>query len=315
MGSPKLFRLLTTCAVLVSLFSALLVAGNSSVHASGGSTSVSAGPASKVSPDLRKLIDSGHGNDRVHLIVRANSASQGLVGSLLELLGGTVKAVLSNLNIRIVECYANSADVVAADPGVAYVSLDAPVHTLGHVTETTGARQSRSWRNGLGLSDTLDGSGVTIAILDSGIDTNHKSFSSISGKIKFSKDFTDENRTDDRYGHGTHVAAIAAGAGAPTNGGYEGIAPGASLVSLRVLDSDGVGTVAGVLSALDWLISNKGTYNIRVVNMSLGTVAINSYKNDPICNAVRKLVDSGVLVVAAAGNNGKDVNGQKIYGA
>jgi serine protease AprX len=75
------------------------------------------------------------------------------------------------------------------------------------------------------------------------------------------------------------------------------------------------GHVAGVLSALDWLISNKGTYNIRVVNMSLGTAAINSYKNDPICNAVRKLVDSGVMVVAAAGNNGKDANGQKIYGA
>ena len=113
-------------------------------------------------------------------------------------LGGTVKAVLTTLNIRIVECYANSANVLAGDPGVAYVSLDVPVHISGHVTETTGARQSRSWKTGLGLPDTLDGSGVTIAILDSGIDANHKSFSAISGKIKFSKDFTGENRTDDR---------------------------------------------------------------------------------------------------------------------
>ena len=135
MGSPKLFRLLTTCAVLVSLFSALVVAGASSVRASSGSASVSVTPVSKVSPDLRKLIDSGHGGDRVQLIVRStNSSSLGLVGSLLELIGGTVKAVLSNLNIRIVECYASSADVVAADPNVAYVSLDAPVHTLGHAT-------------------------------------------------------------------------------------------------------------------------------------------------------------------------------------
>jgi hypothetical protein len=152
MGSPKLFRLLTTFAVLVSLCSALFVAGNSSVRASGSNNnSVNSGPASKVSPDLRKLIDSGHGNDRVNLIVRStSSSSQGLVGSLLQLLGGTLKALLLNLNIRIVECYASSADVAAADPNVAYVSLDAPVHTLGHVTETTGARQSRSWRNGLG---------------------------------------------------------------------------------------------------------------------------------------------------------------------
>jgi subtilisin family serine protease len=70
-----------------------------------------------------------------------------------------------------------------------------------------------------------------------------------------------------------------------------------------------------VLAALDWLIANKSNYGVRVVNMSLGTPAINSYEDDPICNAVRKLVDAGVVVVAAAGNNGKDANGQKIYGA
>jgi serine protease AprX len=134
-------------------------------------------------------------------------------------------------------------------------------------------------------------------------------------RSKFSKDFTGENRTDDPWGHGTHVAAIAAGDGAPTSGAYEGIAPAASLVNLRVLNSQGVGRVSGVLAALDWLIANKGNYGVRVVNMSLGTPAINSYEDDPICNAVRKLVDAGVVVVAAAGNNGKDANGQKIYGA
>src|SRR6185437_9550314 len=66
--------------------------------------------------------------------------------------------------------------------------------------------------------------------------------------------------------------------------------------------------------ALDWLMANKGSYNVKVVNMSLGTPAINSYEDDPICNAVRKLVNAGVVVVAAAGNLGKDGNGNKIYG-
>src|SRR6185436_9319278 len=140
--------------------------------------------------------------------------------------------------------------------------------------------------------------GITIAVLDSGIDSKHKSFAT-SGKIKFSKDFTGENRTDDPWGHGTHVAAIAAGSGTPTNGAFEGVAPGASLVNLRVLNSEGVGTISGVLTALDWLMTNKGTYNVRVVNMSLGTPAINAYEDDPLCNAVRKLVDSGVIVVTA----------------
>src|SRR6185436_20843784 len=114
--------------------------------------------------------------------------------------------------------------------------------------------------------------------------------------------------------HGTHVAAIAAGEGSPTQGAYEGIAPGAKLVNLRVLNSQGIGKVSAVLAALDWLIANKGSYNVKVVNMSLGTRAVNSYEDDPICNAVRKLVDSGVVVVAAAGNLGKDEDGRKVYG-
>src|SRR5205085_699284 len=156
--------------------------------------------------------------------------------------------------------------------------------------------------------------GLIGGLLSTGIDSTHKSFAT-NGKIKFSKDFTGENRTDDPWGHGTHVAAIAAGNGAPTSGAYEGIAPAANLVNLRVLNSQGFGTVSGVLAALDWLVANKNSYNVRVVNMSLGTPAISSYENDPLCNAVRKLVDSGVVVVAAAGNNGKNANGQKIYGA
>ena len=61
-------------------------------------------------------------------------------------------------------------------------------------------------------------------------------------------------------------------------------------------------------------MNNRLLYNVRVVNMSLGTPAINSYKNDPICKAVRRLSDAGIVVVAAAGNNGKTLSGQKMYG-
>src|SRR4030095_2805961 len=93
------------------------------------------------------------------------------------------------------------------------------------------------------------------------------------------------------------------------------IAPGAKLVNLRVLDSKGNGRVSGLLTALDWLLANKSNYNVRGVNMSLGTPAISSYEDDPICNSVRKLVNAGVVVVVAAGNNGKNAAGQKVYGA
>jgi subtilisin family serine protease len=128
------------------------------------------------------------------------------------------------------------------------------------------------------------------------------------------QDFTGENRTDDPYGHGTHVASIAAGNGRISNGAYTGVAPNADLINLRVLNSQGVGSVSGVLGALDWVMANRQTYNIRVVNMSLGMNAIDSYRDDPVCRAVRRLVDAGVVVVAAAGNNGKDGSGTKLYG-
>jgi len=81
-----------------------------------------------------------------------------------------------------------------------------------------------------------------------------------------------------------------------------------------VLNSQGSGSTSGLLSALDWIMSNRATYNIRVVNMSLGAAAVDSYRYDPTCKAVRRLVDSGIVVVAAAGNNGENSSGQKVYG-
>jgi serine protease AprX len=305
----QLFKRLTTLTVLFSLCAALVVFTNTKVKAFDDD------PMRKVSPDLLRIIQSGNGAENVRVIVQNTpTSSPGLIGSLLQLVGGVVLGLLSNLNIQILDIPANSAAVLAQDPSVTYISLDATVKSSGHLTNTTGAEQSREQQSLLGSNNELDGSGVGIAIIDSGIDATHKSIANKSTRVSFSKDFTGENRTDDPYGHGTHVAAIAAGDGSATNGAYEGIAPAAKLINLRVLDSHGVGRVSGVLSALDWLIANRGAYNIRVVNMSLGTPAINSYKDDPICNAVRKLVNAGVVVIAAAGNNGKDSTGQKIYG-
>ena len=75
-----------------------------------------------------------------------------------------------------------------------------------------------------------------------------------------------------------------------------------------------IGSTSGLLAALDWVMSNHAVYNIRVVNLSVGTPAVDAYFNDPMCQAVRRLVDSGIVVVAAAGNTGKDSNGTKVYG-
>src|SRR5207302_5468536 len=120
--------------------------------------------------------------------------------------------------------------------------------------------------------------------------------------------------TDDPYGHGTHVASIAAGNGRISNAQYTGIAPNANLINLRVLGATGTGSTSTILSALDWVITNRVAYNIRVVNLSLGAPAVESYRTDPICRAIRRLVDAGIVVVAAAGNNGVNSSGQNGYG-
>jgi subtilisin family serine protease len=111
-----------------------------------------------------------------------------------------------------------------------------------------------------------------------------------------------------------NVASLAAGNNQISNGAYTGVAPNASLINLRVLNSQGSGATSNVLAALDWVLLNHEPYNIRVVNLSIGTPAIDSYLDDPLCQAVRRVTDAGIVVVAAAGNNGKDQNGAKVYG-
>ena len=86
------------------------------------------------------------------------------------------------------------------------------------------------------------------------------------------------------------------------------------LISLGVLDSNGKGSTSNVIAAIDWVIANKSTYNIRVINMSLGTPPKDSYKTDPLCLAARRAYNAGIVVVASAGNFGKDIYGNKLYG-
>ena len=118
----------------------------------------------------------------------------------------------------------------------------------------------------------------------------------------------------DVYGHGTHVASIAAGqavAGAPD---ATGLAPGATLVDLRVLDENGVGSLGDVLAAIDWAVANRKTYNIRVFNLSLTTPGSGSFLTDPLCKAVRAATSLGIVVVVAAGNFGLTADGKEILG-
>src|ERR1051326_4820515 len=267
----------------------------------------------KVSPLMKS---SNHSTDEtVTVILTLNGPRSGRLNALLAQSGVQERREMKELGTLSVTVPYGMVDELASLPEVAHISTNEVVRTMGHVTSTTGAEAGQAAASTAGHG-TIDGAGVAVAILDSGIDVNHAQFSASGGgsRIVTSVDFTGENRTDDPYGHGTFVAAAAAG-GAGAGADYKGIAPGVSLVNVRVLDSEGAGTSETVLAGLNWVAEHARQYNIRIVNLSLGGLAVESYKNDPLCRAVRGLVNSGIVVFAAAGNDGKDSSGNKVYGA
>jgi len=158
------------------------------------------------------------------------------------------------------------------------------------------------------------GAGVTVAFIDSGI-TAYQHPDLADARVLAFVDFVNQRSAKyDDNGHGTHVAGVIAGTGKLSAKKYAGMAPGASLVSLKVLDQNGEGNVGDILKALDWVYTNGKAYGVRVVNLSVGAAVTESYYTDPLTLATKALVDKGVTVVAAAGNNGKNGQGKGQWG-
>jgi serine protease AprX len=140
-----------------------------------------------------------------------------------------------------------------------------------------------------------------IAVVDSGVDASK--LGDFGNRVVASVNFcsTCTNGAVDDEGHGTMVASLAAGAGL-----YSGVAQNAPIVNLRTADATGASRESDVIAAIDWLLQNKSTYNIRVANFSMAGSAASSFRYDPLDAAVEKLWFNGVVVVAAVGNYGVD---------
>lgn len=107
------------------------------------------------------------------------------------------------------------------------------------------------------------------------------------------------------FGHGTHVAGIIGGNGFSSKGKYIGIAPACNFIAVKVLDHRGDGNISDVLAGLQWIIDNRKKYNIRIVNISVGTSSKDNLdENSLLVQGVNAVWDSGIVVVVAAGNNG-----------
>jgi serine protease AprX len=152
-------------------------------------------------------------------------------------------------------------------------------------------------------SSGVTGRGVTLAVLDSGIQA-HPDLGTPSRVVLNRRFNAAASSSADQYGHGTWVAGIAAGNGAASTGRYRGIAPGANVVNLKVSDDIGRAYASDVLQALGWVVSNAATYHIRVANLSLVSSVPESYTTNLLDAGVEMAWHAGVVVVVAAGNNG-----------
>lgn len=171
-------------------------------------------------------------------------------------------------------------------PGIQKVWLDGKCH----VADDRSAPQigaPAAWQAG------LDGAGVTVGVLDTGIDATHPDF---AGKIVAAQNFTETPSTDDEVGHGTHVASIIAGSGAASNGRYQGIAPGAKLLIGKVCDTEFCDD-SSILAGMAWAAPQ-----VPVINISIG--GPDTPGNDPLEQAVDDLTAQyDTLFVIAAGND------------
>jgi serine protease AprX len=188
---------------------------------------------------------------------------------------------------------------LVSKPGIAAITTDSPVQLAGSLSNkqrwpfVSGVQ--KFWASGTAAAT------PTIAIVDSGIDASRPDF---GGRVVAQVNMTSlpGNSAGDGRGHGTFVAGIAAGSG----DGYAGAAPGSKLVSIDVMDDNGMAMTRDVVAAADWILANKDKYGIRVANFSLHSSQANSFMYDPLDNAVERLWFSGVVVVVAAGNYGVD---------
>lgn len=194
---------------------------------------------------------------------------------------------------------------LARTKGVAAITLDRPVRLTGGISSTqqwpTAVDARQTW------SAVTNGKLATppaIAVVDSGIQANRSDFGNGSRVIASTTIVNSgtPNSTGDGYGHGTFVAGLAAG-GATS---YAGVAPSAPLVSVDVLNDQGMALTSDVIAACDWIVAHKAQYNIGVANFSLHSTAPASVFWDPLDKAVEKLWFDNIVVVAAAGNYGTD---------
>jgi serine protease AprX len=265
---------------------------------------------SQISSDLASLPNDSPVNTIVQYYTPSTTTDDNLAASVGATNNGNGNAWGQLKQAGYLMSPGQAKQLAKSDPNIMYISPDRPLKstatgnsslTLDYYPTTVNAQVG--WLLG------YTGAKIGVAVIDSGMMTGLPDF---GGRVVYSQSFVSGNAgTADQYGHGTHVAGIVGGNGKQSTGSsftytFKGIAPNVNLINLRVLDQKGQGTDSAVISAINWAITNKAKYNIRVINLSLGRPVYESYTLDPLCQAVEKAWKTGIVVVVAAGNEGRN---------
>ena len=235
--------------------------------------------------------------------------------------GGSVLGKLHLANATVAEVPAKALEALAARPGVVRISYDAPLAVQSLDPVSTCCAQLRTvYPQVVGAASQwnaprpLRGSGIGIAVLDSGVRTTHPDFLNVGRAGNAVTQALDgisgsSGSAADDNGHGTFVAGILGGRGWGVPGlvpsaSYIGVAPDVNIVSVKVADKTGMARVSDVIAGIEWVTSNRQTSNIRVLNLSLVTNTPDSYHTDLLDAAVELAWFQGLVVVVAAGNGG-----------
>ena len=269
-------------ALAVALVGLLLVALAAGVPSAGAQ----AAPPAPVQVIVQKLPAAGRGPEL------AVQRLGGRVTQALPLVAGFAATLPG----------ARAAAELAASPGVRAVTPDRKVRvqaaaatTAVRSAYTSTVRADDVWPQG------VTGQGVTVALIDTGVASvpdlagRLVTVTEGVGKDKPCKNLSGELNCDDSYGHGTFVAGLIAGNGASSGGKWKGVAPGARVLSVKIAGAKGAADVSNVLAAIQWVVSLKDKYGIRVLNLSLGTDSVQSYTTDPLNYAVERAWAAGVV--------------------
>jgi serine protease AprX len=270
----------------------------------------------KISLDTSAVVTS----DKVNVIIQYKTDPSDLDVSRIVTASGKIQRRMHGIKAIHASIPQGSLNQLASNPNVQYVSLDRSV-SAAQASSTSAEYTTEPINAPLVWAVGLDGTGIGVAVIDSGInpvaDLSVKGNSSKT-RIVYNQSFVPNEltQTADAFGHGTHVAGLIAGNGTDSTGKkyfrtFSGVAPNANLVNLRVLDENGEGSDSSVIAAIETAIALKDVYTIKVINLSVGRPIYETYQLDPLCQAVELAWKSGIAVVVAAGNDGRDLTMNK----